>query len=336
MALMKKCRHGRENWSDCRCRWYSISAGAAAVSLGPDEREARRLYRALSHPRASSGGEFADVAERWLATIDLRARPKTRANYRLAVEHASARIGHWPVERITSADIAECEARIAARHGFAASTMRNIRQAILGVLRFAHEARLVEQVPDMRRHRILEPAKPPRSLSPGEMRAVLEVAAADVRECFRFGYLTGLRPGELLAVERGDVDGAVLHVTRQIVQASGKPGPLKTPHSRRDVDLSREAIASLPAHGGRAWPFLYHTLLLRWHAALKAAGMERCGPHALRHSNASLRIAAGQDIVYVADQLGHANPNITLRVYAHLIRRPGHAADLLDEAAASL
>lgn len=43
-------------------------------------------------------------------------------------------------------------------------------------------------------------------------------------------------------------------------------------------------------------------------------------PHALRHTYASLLIAQGRDPVFVADQLGHTSPAITLRVYAHLFR----------------
>ena len=42
--------------------------------------------------------------------------------------------------------------------------------------------------------------------------------------------------------------------------------------------------------------------------------------HALRHTFASILIAQGRDPVFVADQLGHADPSITLRTYAHLFR----------------
>ena len=41
--------------------------------------------------------------------------------------------------------------------------------------------------------------------------------------------------------------------------------------------------------------------------------------HDLRHSAASIMIAAGADIAFVARQLGHASPAITLSTYAHLL-----------------
>ena len=43
--------------------------------------------------------------------------------------------------------------------------------------------------------------------------------------------------------------------------------------------------------------------------------------HALRHTHASQLIDAGVDIVTISKRLGHAKPDITLRVYAHLFAR---------------
>ena len=54
--------------------------------------------------------------------------------------------------------------------------------------------------------------------------------------------------------------------------------------------------------------------------------------HELRHSFASLLLANGIDIRTVSELLGHADPAMTLRVYAHAM--PGHkraAADKLRD-----
>ena len=42
-------------------------------------------------------------------------------------------------------------------------------------------------------------------------------------------------------------------------------------------------------------------------------------------------IALGHDPVFVADQLGHASPAITLRVYAHLFRAAKQATQARDQ-----
>jgi integrase len=44
-------------------------------------------------------------------------------------------------------------------------------------------------------------------------------------------------------------------------------------------------------------------------------------PHKARHTFASLLVALGEDPGYVMDQLGHTDPNFTLRVYRHGMRR---------------
>jgi integrase len=53
-------------------------------------------------------------------------------------------------------------------------------------------------------------------------------------------------------------------------------------------------------------------------AASKQVGMPDVTFHALRHTHASQLIDAGVDIVTISKRLGHAKPDITLRIYARL------------------
>jgi integrase len=52
--------------------------------------------------------------------------------------------------------------------------------------------------------------------------------------------------------------------------------------------------------------------------ALEAAGIDKIRFHDLRHTNASMRIREGQNVVYIANQLGHSTPTVTLNIYSHL------------------
>jgi integrase len=67
---------------------------------------------------------------------------------------------------------------------------------------------------------------------------------------------------------------------------------------------------------------------------LKRAGLsvvgERLTLHSFRHGYASLLISRGLNVVFVSRQLGHANPNVILEVYAHLFERASHAAAARD------
>jgi integrase len=65
-----------------------------------------------------------------------------------------------------------------------------------------------------------------------------------------------------------------------------------------------------------------------FYPARQAAGLPDLRFHDLRHFAVSQLIAQGADILQVARVAGHADPSITLRVYAHLM-----AAGLAEAAA---
>ncbi len=65
-------------------------------------------------------------------------------------------------------------------------------------------------------------------------------------------------------------------------------------------------------------------------AAATAIGLPGLHPHQLRHTAASLAIAAGADVKVVQQMLGHASAAMTLDVYGHLFE------DRLDEVGAAM
>ena len=53
---------------------------------------------------------------------------------------------------------------------------------------------------------------------------------------------------------------------------------------------------------------------------MKKAEILRIRFHDSRHTFASLLIEQGENIKYIQSQLGHSSPDVTLRVYAHLMK----------------
>jgi integrase len=79
---------------------------------------------------------------------------------------------------------------------------------------------------------------------------------------------------------------------------------------------------------GAGRPVDYRKVGAAFRVAVRRSEVRRDGRlslHSLRHAYASLLIAEGLDVVFVSRQLGHANPNVTLRTYAHLFARREHA-----------
>src|SRR5262249_25846355 len=134
---------------------------------------------------------------------------------------------------------------------------------------------------------------------------------------------------------------------------------LTTPknHQRRRVDMSRQLRAELRlwrrrlrlvwlAYGQQqpvVWvfpsdagtPLDESNVRKAVNPGLDAGELHRRGPHQMRHTFASVLLQKGAPITYVSQQLGHKDPSITLRVYAHWLPDASRArlVDALDDAA---
>jgi integrase len=140
-----------------------------------------------------------------------------------------------------------------------------------------------------------------------------------------------------------DHQAGLIRVHRQLSRHR-EHAPLKTEAGRREVILAPALAKSLrerwlASHFKAPRDFVFCNTVGRgldyrdvgeaFRHAVKRAGLQAPGKltlHSLRHGFASLLIANGLNVVYVSRQLGHANPSITLEVYAHLFDRADHAA----------
>jgi integrase len=71
----------------------------------------------------------------------------------------------------------------------------------------------------------------------------------------------------------------------------------------------------------KAGTALHHSTFntMAWTPARNGAGITTGGPHQLRHLFASVLLAGGVDIKALSEYLGHHDPAVTLRIYAHLM-----------------
>jgi integrase len=61
---------------------------------------------------------------------------------------------------------------------------------------------------------------------------------------------------------------------------------------------------------------------------VKKAGIKRISIHGLRHTYATLALAAGENPKVVSESLGHSDVAITLRIYQHVL--PSQRHELAD------
>jgi integrase len=268
-------------------------------------------------------------------------------------------------KRLGSLNRADCRSLIAACRdkGLGPKSIANICRTVSSVLSQAVEDGLLPANPAFRLGRYYRRADLPKReilpLTREEVSAFLKAARQHApREypLFLCAVRTGMRLGELLGLQWGDVDfnSRFIEIRRNRVA-----GRLTTPKSgkTRRVDMSaqltetlrgllttRKAEALRKGQGQvPEWVFcsedggpldgdnLRHRVFYR---VLAKSGLRRIRFHDLRHTFASLLIQNGESLAYVRDQLGHASIQLTVDTYGHLV--PGanrQAVDRLDDPA---
>ncbi|MBP1748832.1 MAG: Phage integrase family protein [Deltaproteobacteria bacterium] len=194
-------------------------------------------------------------------------------------------------------------------------------------------------------------------MEPWEIKRFLEQAEKDVdhyRVAFCCAVETGLRAGELWGLQWGDIDWleGKLHVRRSLWRGNFQTP--KTKNSIRRVDISATLLTELKKWK-LACPINKDDLIFPsptgsrtnhenatnryFRPILRRAGLEQVSFHSLRHTNASLRIMAGQHLKYMSKQLGHSSIKITLDRYGHLFKDSEfnkQQVGLLDQTLASV
>ena len=186
-----------------------------------------------------------------------------------------------------------------------------------------------------------------KTWSRDEISTLLDVASQhEVRFAPMLALLfsTGMRRGEAIGLKWSDFDSESRELTiRRSVTAYGVSTP-KTGKARRVAISQKTAEGLQNLFGARRrealqsgwaevpeWVFPSGTgsaqhprnVVRAWHRVRRRAQNEGVRPlrlHCTRHTWATFALKAGKSIRWVADQLGHADPALTLRVYAHALR----------------
>lgn len=294
----------------------------------------------------------------WLGLMKPNLKPSTYASYeRVLRVHVRPRIGAMLIRKVTAADLDRMYAAMLAggradhREGEPLSP-RTVRYAatILGrALKDATRKGIIARNP-------AELADPPKAsqLAPGAVRAW---SAPDLRKFLEgsaehpyapvWAFLAGTacRRGEALGLRWQDVDldGKRASLVQSVQKVGGKVvfGTVKTDASRRSVALDsglvdllreqRKAQAKTRLLIGPGWvdrdlvfagptgePLYPEGVTRSFAAEAKRLGLPSIPLHGLRHTWATVALAAGIHPKVVQERLGHANVGITLNIYSHV------------------
>ena len=240
--------------------------------------------------------------------------------------------------------------------GLANSTIRNIYRLLAAALRFALEEGILCQNPCRKIRVPAQPQAEQRVLDRAEQKQLREAAEKEGHLPALLSLYTGMRLGEICALQRSDINWqkgtiTVCHTVQRIAQESREDGRktaliASAPKSKRSYRVL-PVPAFLLAHLRARWEksggdrYLFgagahaaepRTVQRRFHRLTQKLGISGVHFHTLRHSFATRLLEVGVDIKTVSVLLGHASTKTTLDFYAHSLFEQQRAA--IDKLAA--
>lgn len=153
----------------------------------------------------------------------------------------------------------------------------------------------------------------------------------------RFLVLTGMRVGEMIALNRTDIWGTIIRISKTYDMNNNIITSPKSFDSKREIfiqDELRECINDIdayvknmkekcgfeselffPNYDGDYLPYPTYSKYLR-ELSERTLG-RRCTPHIFRHTHCSLLATAGVSLDSISSRLGHADSKITKEIYLH-------------------
>jgi site-specific recombinase XerD len=317
-------------------------------------RTRRDVVRRLSEARWALGQGLAVSArttslrvylQHWLLVCRTRLRPMTLVTYSRDVRRLTVVFGEVPLRQLTPGLIQSAYASL-LEDGFSKRSVeqthavlhRALDQAMHWGLTTRNAAELVSPPRSVRREMT--------ALSGDQLQQLLQVTiGSQWNPLWVLLGTSGLRLGEALGLHWQDIDlaGRRLAVRCALQRQRGRGlvlVPPKTPRSRRTIYLSELAQSALKEQRQRQWD--RRSSAKRWTdsglaftnrtgggleqgvvgralvQALADAGLPRVRVHDLRHTTASVLLAAGTHPKVVQDLLGHSTITLTLDTYSHL------------------
>ncbi len=306
---------------------------------------------------------FAKYAKRWLEShVQPNLKPSTAESYEGILDvHLRPRFGKLPLEKLARKDIRSYLDELVGKGEQSRNTIKNIFAILRAMLSRAVEDELLSSNPAVKLGQFNPKGEGRKAefLAREEAETFLQAAKAlcpDRYPLFLTGLRTGMRLGELLAVEWDDIQFGESETDSNrfiLVCHNYTHGKFTSPKNRRErrVDLNAELRSVLielrdrrmleamqrgefevtglvfPSETGGPLDSrnVYHRDFL---PCLKAAGIRRVTFHALRHSFASMLLQSGASLQYVMEQMGHSSIQVTVDIYGHLV--PGGNIKWID------
>lgn len=273
-----------------------------------------------------------DSLNDWLHNGRNKFEASTLRGYKSAINyHLIPAFGAISISQLTANDIKNWVKNLS----ISGKRINNVLIPLRAILREAYLDEVIDSNPANRVKNMPHQKREPKPFKPDEIKLILENCTPQSRNLFQFAFWSGLRTSELIALEWGDIDFSknLIHVTKASVKKIVKQP--KTHAGRRDVLILPLALEALLrqkeftfAIGGhifhnpntnKPWEIDSQIRDTAWLPAITAAKVPYRNPYQTRHTYASTLLSAGENPMWVANQMGHADWGMIRRVYGRWI-----------------
>lgn len=231
-------------------------------------------------------------------------------------------------------DVEEIERFLADCHdaGLSPSTVHARYRALKALFRFLEKRRKIDR--DTNPIAMLEAPSVPKTVRPyvtlPELRQLLATCGEDWigrrdRLILLLLYFSGLRLGEVAALQVVDLDAAALEVVvrcgkgdkARVVPMSPDVRPVLTAYLFQRPEHRPELWLASDGYGGVTGVLKPEGVRQMIFRRCKRAGLPKFGPHRFRHGFAMWMLNSGARLTTVSAAMGHSDPAITSQIYAH-------------------
>lgn len=273
------------------------------------------------------GPAFSPIAEAWWEEQEQILAPNSQKCYKPAYKRVLTYFGEKRIKEVRPCDIADFLQDFVNSTGAADKTARNQLIVVNQIFKYAVRKGVVDANParDITVPRGLTKKKR-GSASADDIKKVKESAELPFGLFAYWILYTGMRRGELLALDWSDVDmdAGQISVSKSMYYADGKP-QVKAPKTESGVRVLpifaklRERIT--PGTGlvfpGSKGHLTEGEFLVQWNRYVRLSGIS-CTPHELRHSYATILWENKIDPKDAQYLLGHAQLSTTMDIYTDI------------------
>ena len=299
------------------------------------KREAEEWLRNfLITQKADFDMKFADFWKMYCADMETRLREHTMRTKKYIVElKILPYFGNKRVNDITAADIRQWQNEL-IKMGYSPTYLKTINNQLSAIFNYAVRYYDLKSNPCAKAGSMGKSKAEEMDFWTGEEFRRFIDSVMNKRlsyMAFMILYWTGMRLGELLALNPKDVDleKRTISITKSY-QRLGKKDvitPPKTSKSKRVITIPEFLAADIKDYidslyelreNDRLFPITKYYLEHEMQRGIKESGVKRIRVHDLRHSHASMLIELGFSPLEIANRLGHEKVETTLNTCAHL------------------